>query len=271
MKPSVPSALVLPEKQNGLGPDDTSTTLLHARILRSKVFLHRLYGEYYASFREGLVDANRAMIVELGSGGGFIKEVIPNALTSDILPLPDVDQCFGAEAMPFADASVDRFCMINTMHHIPDIEAMFRECVRCLKPGGSVMAIEPANTLLSRFIFKHFHHEPFETGADWTLPPGTPLSASNQALPWIVFARDRARYEEAFPELALQTLRLHTPLRYLVSGGFTARQMLPGWMYPTMRFVDEVLLNPLHSLTAFAMTITLTRRAESAADTADSQ
>ena len=262
MKPSLPSALVLPEKQEGLGPDDTSTTLLHARILRDKVFLRRLYGEYYTSFREGLALPEAATIVELGSGGGFIKDVIPNAITSDILPLPDVDQCFGAETMPFEDASVDRFCMINTMHHIPDIEAMFRECVRCLKPGGTVVAIEPANTLLSRFIFRHFHHEPFDTAADWTLPPGTPLSASNQALPWIVFARDRARYEAAFPELKLQTLRLHTPLRYLVSGGFTARQMLPGWMYPTMRVVDDVLLKPLHGLMAFSMTITLTRQAD---------
>jgi SAM-dependent methyltransferase len=262
MRWSVPSALVLPEKQAGLGPDDTRTTLLHAKILREKVFLRRLYGEYYASFREGLDNPEAATIVELGSGGGFIKVVIPNAVTSDVLPLPDIDQCFGAEQMPFEDASVDRFCMINTMHHIPDIEAMFRECVRCLKPGGSVMAIEPANTLLSRFIFKHFHHEPFDTAADWTLPSGTPLSASNQALPWIVFARDRARYEAAFPELKLETVRLHTPLRYLVSGGFTARQMLPGWMYPAMRCIDEMLLRPLHGLLAFSMTITLTRQAD---------
>ena len=152
--------------------------------------------------------------------------------------------------MPFEDGSVDRFCMLNTFHHVPDVEAMLRECLRCLKPGGSVVCIEPANTLLSRFILHRFHHEPFDVSADWSVPEGTPLTASNQALPWIVFVRDRRRYEELFPGLPIESINLHTPLRYLVSGGFTGRQMLPGFLYPPMRFVDEVVLRPLHRLVA---------------------
>jgi SAM-dependent methyltransferase len=260
MKSSLRDAVTLPEKKEGVDLDDPNTTLLHAEILKQKVFLRRLYTEYYQSFHDTLEAPDDATVVELGSGGGFIKEIIPNAITSDIQRIPGLDQCFGAENMPFETASVDLICMINTLHHIPDTEAMFRECQRCLKPGGSVMMIEPANTLFSRVIYGKFHHEEFDTKAGWTLPEGGPLSTSNQALPWILFKRDRARFEEQFPQLSLEQLRLHTPLRYILSGGFTMRQMLPDWMYPGARILDEVILRPIHGITALSMTVRLSRK-----------
>ena len=257
MKSSIRNSLALPEKQDVTDLDDPNTSLLHSDILKRKVFLHRLYTEYYESFRDAIEAPDHAVIIELGSGGGFIKDVIPNAITSDVMPIPGLDQRFSAEAMPFESGSVDLFCMINTLHHIPDVSSMLKECVRCLKPGGRVVMVEPANTPFSGFIYRNFHHEPFDTRADWSIPEGGPLSSSNQALPWIIFKRDRERFQATFPELKLEGMRLHTPLRYILSGGFTARQMLPGWMYPAAYFLDEVLLRPFHGLMALSMTITL--------------
>ena len=37
------------------------------------------------------------------------------------------------------------------------------ELERCLKPGGKIVMIEPANTRFSRLIFRRFHHEMFES------------------------------------------------------------------------------------------------------------
>ncbi|MBT3192334.1 MAG: class I SAM-dependent methyltransferase [Verrucomicrobia bacterium] len=259
MSTSLRDSLALPEKQNVNDLDDPDTTLLHATILKKKVFLQRLYTEYYQSFRAALDAPEDAVIVELGSGGGFIKDVMPNAITSDILPIPGLDQRFDAAAMPFEPCSIDLICMINTLHHIPDVTAMLKECTRCLKPGGRVVMVEPANTPFSRLIYQNLHHEPFDPHSDWSVPEGGPLSSSNQALPWIVFKRDRERFETTFPELELESMRLHTPLRYMLSGGFTARQMLPGWMYPAAYFLDEVLLRPFHGIVALSMTVTLQR------------
>jgi hypothetical protein len=36
--------------------------------------------------------------------------------------------------------------------------------------------------------------------ADWSFPAVGPLSGANGALPWILFERDRARFEREFPQ-----------------------------------------------------------------------
>ncbi len=257
MKSLIRDAIALPEKQNITNLDDPNTSVLHSEILKQKVFLHKLYLEYYQIFQESLPSPENASIVELGSGGGFIKDVIPNAITSDILAIPGLDECFSVHDMPFEDTSVDLFCMINTMHHIPVVRTMFEEFVRCLKPGGKVIMIEPGNTCFSRIIYRNFHHEVFDTKADWTIPGGGPLSTGNQALPWIVFKRDRAIFESEFPQLTIKRLQMHTPLRYILSGGFTTRQLLPDCMYTLLSFLDKVLLRPLHGVLGLSMTIYL--------------
>jgi hypothetical protein len=119
--------------------------------------------------------------------------------------------------------------------------------------------IEPANTPFSRLVYTRFHHEVFDPAAGWILPDGGPLSTSNQALPWIVFHRDRDRFEEAFPRLEIALLQKHTPLRYLISGGFSLRQLLPEVLYPVAKFMDNMLL-PLYPLLALSMTIILHKR-----------
>jgi hypothetical protein len=45
--------------------------------------------------------------IELGSGSGFIKDVIPSVITSEILEIPSVDMIVSAMEMPFEDQSVD--------------------------------------------------------------------------------------------------------------------------------------------------------------------
>jgi len=249
--------LLMPERRETADLDDPATTLLHADIIRKKRFLRDLYREFYGVFRDSLPSTASAVVIEIGSGGGFIKEIIPSAQTSDIMPVPGLDLCFSATDMPFSDHTVDCFCMMNTLHHIPDAAAFFRECTRCLRPGGTVVMIEPANTLFSRFIYSRFHHEPFDPKGGWTLPPGGPLSMSNQAMPWIIFCRDRDRFEREFPALRIETTTHHTPLRYLLSGGFTCRQLLPDCLYPVATFTDHHLLRPFHDMLALFMTITL--------------
>lgn len=249
--------LLSTEKNEDADLDDPATTLLHAAIIRRKRFLRELYREYYTVMRDNLPPVDGPVVIEIGSGGGFIKEIIPTARTSDIMPVPGLDLCFSATDMPLGDQSVDCFCMINTLHHIPDPAAFFRECTRCLRPGGNVVMIEPANTPFSRLIYTRFHHEPFDPAAGWTLPPGGPLSTSNQAMPWIIFCRDRAHFERDFPALRIRAIARHTPLRYLLSGGFTCRQLLPDCLYPAATLADRHLLRPALPLLALFMTITL--------------
>jgi len=253
--------LKLPEIRNIKDLDDPATTLLHGRILRGKPFLRKLYVDVYEQFKNAVQQPEKKVLVELGSGGGFIKEIIPNAITSDILVGVDVDKVFSATDMPFENASVDAFFKFDVLHHITEPRKFFNEAQRCLRPGGRIVMIEPANTLWARFVFTNFHHERFDPKAGWDLSEGGPLSQANDAIPWIIFVRDRAIFERDFPKLKIVLLRNHTPIRYLISGGLTLRQLLPGFAYPVVRAL-EWLLSPANNLLGMFMTVIIEKNSD---------
>lgn len=249
-------ALRLPECREIQDLDAPETTLLHREIILKKPLLKSLYQDFYRRFREAVPGIEHKTCVELGSGGGFIKDVLPKVQTSDVLKLPGLDHCFSALCMPFTDSSVDAFFMIDVFHHVPDARLFLKNMARCLKQGGKIVMVEPANTAWGRFIYTHFHHEGFDPKAGWTLPPGGPLSTANGALPWIVFERDLEQFQHEFPELRLLGRTAHTPLRYLVSGGLTLRQILPGFMDRPLQWLEWVL-SPLNPCLGLFMTIQL--------------
>jgi hypothetical protein len=78
---------------------------------------------------------------------------------------------------------------------------LFDGAVRSLRPGGRMIMLEPWVTPFSRLIYGFAHHEPFAPAAgDWGFAAGDRLLAANGALPWIVFERDRSRFEAEFPK-----------------------------------------------------------------------
>ncbi len=253
---SVIEWLKLPETRNIKDLDDPATTLLHAEIVQKKKFLKKLYIDFYKEFEKAIPDPENKTLVELGSGGGCIKEVIGNVITSDILELPNVDKVFSALDMPFEDSGVDAFFMFDVLHHIAEPRVFFREAIRCLKTGGKIVMIEPANTLWARFIYKNFHHELFDPQAQWDLEETGPVSHGNGAMPWIIFSRDRGIFEKEFPQLRIVRMRNHTPLRYLLSGGLTLRQLVPSFTYPLIKGV-EFLLSAINNLVGMFQTIEL--------------
>ncbi len=248
-----------PEDTGSLTLDDPQTTMLHRRLIWTKPFLRVLYADYYRWFKKELEPRRGRLIVELGSGGGFIKKIIPSVITSDILKLPFVDKQFSALSMPFKAGSVDAFVMIDVIHHLKDVKKFFREVRRTLSPGGKLLAIEPANTLWGRFIYQNFHHETFDPSASWFIDQKGPLSAANGALPWIVFVRDRQRFQKEFPTLQILGITPHTPLRYLLSGGLSYKQLLPSWSVPAATTL-ETLLSPLNAWLGMFYKIKLEKR-----------
>jgi hypothetical protein len=116
--------------------------------------------------------------------------------------------------------------------------------------------VEPANTPWGRFVFKNFHHEPFEPSGDWYFESEGPLSSANGALPWILFCRDREKFESRFPQLKIRSLKQHMPFLYLISGGVSYRQLLPGFFYPLVWGMEK-LLSPFNRFLGMFLTVTL--------------
>jgi hypothetical protein len=136
--------------------------------------------------------------------------------------------------------------MVNVLHHLAAPRDFFHEATRCLRVGGVVSMIEPWVTPWSTFVYRRFHHEPFDPLAEhWEFPPAGPLSGANGANPWIMFVRDRTSFEREFPNLRIRLAEPFMPLRYLLSGGVSMRSLMPGWSSTFWQGV-EFLLSPLN-------------------------
>lgn len=220
--------------------DDPMRTLEHRELILGKACLKKIYVGWYHTLLREAADCPEGVKLEIGSGGGFFKEVAPEVITSDILDLPVVDKVFSAEQMPFEKEELAAIFMINVFHHIPDVRNFLKESERTLKSGGKIVMIEPANSPFSRLIYKNFHHEMFDERRDWTFPESGPLSGSNQALPYIVFKRDRKIFEAEFPGLKVEKIQLHTGLRYLISGGLSRNQLLPDASFGFIKAIEGV-------------------------------
>lgn len=221
--------------------DSVERTLQHRNIIMRKKFLRKLYEQWYGEFVSEIANLPNDIYIELGSGGGFLKELLPKVICTDLLDLPGNDMTFSALEIPFEDNSVGAIFMVDTMHHIPDMEIFLNEVNRVLKKRGKLIMIEPANSIWGRLIFKNFHHEPFDTKGSWIIPDTGPLSGANIALPWIVFERDIQIFNEKYPKLNLESIQYRNPILYLMSGGVSYRQLLPDFMYPLVNFIDGLL------------------------------
>jgi SAM-dependent methyltransferase len=243
----------------GRALDDPGTTEIRRRILRSKPFLRHIYEDWYRALAAAL-PGGEGRVLELGSGAGFVREVIPDALRSDLLPISGLDLVFDAQRIPCISGALRGIVMTNVLHHLPAPRRFLAEATRVLRPGGVVAMIEPWPTRWSRLIYTHLHHEPFDVAArEWVLAPGGPLSVANGALPWILFSRDAARLRHEFSELDIETLRPLMPFRYLVSGGIASRTLMPGWTTPAWRSLER-LLSPVDGWIGMFALIVLRRR-----------
>jgi len=215
-------------------------TATRRTIVREKRFLHALYVEWYKLII-GSLD-RKDQVLELGSGAGFLKDWLPDLISSDVFPVEGIDRVVDACDLPFDAESLDAIVMTDVFHHIPDVALFLKEAIRTLRPGGKVCMIEPWRTPWSEWIYTHLHHEPFlPESKKWALDfqEDAPLSNANGALPWMVFERDRALFEKKFPELVIQVVKPLMPLAYLLSGGVSMRSVLPGFTYSWIRWVER--------------------------------
>jgi hypothetical protein len=82
------------------------------------------------------------------------------------------------------------------------------------------------------------------------------LSSANGAISWIIFIRDREVFDRECPRLDVVRLDCHTPLRYILSGGVSMKQLLPSFTYGAVRFVENRLA-PFNKYLGMFMTIVL--------------
>jgi SAM-dependent methyltransferase len=239
--------------------DLPQTTLDSQKIINQKKFFKKVYQYFYRIFQKYSVNLAKGPKIELGSGAGFIKELIPDVITSDVIKLPICDRVINAEKIPYRDSTLSVIYLLNTFHHIKNPKKALLEFDRTLKKGGKVIMIEPYNSRWGRFIYKNFHYEGFdETISQWKIKGKGPLSDANNALPSVIFERDRDQYKKLFPHLELSVFTPHTPFLYLLSGGLKKNQFVPTGTFNWFKTFEK-FLSPLNKQLGMFVTIVLTK------------
>jgi SAM-dependent methyltransferase len=233
------------------------------RMLEIKPAVARCYRLWYDLLLRDLdsTPADGRVAVEIGSGSSFLHELRPGIITSDIVP-GNVDLVVDGRELPFADGSLRALFLTHVFHHIPDVERFLREADRVLVPGGVVSIVDETHTPFARFFFDKIHPEPYNDAAsEWSFPPGHTMLDSNQALAWMVFFRDRERFERVAPRLVFEQWRYLPWFAYLMSGGVNLNSLVPRPMAGLFEALDNGL-KPLDRFFAIHWHLTLRKRAQ---------
>ena len=120
----------------GMDIDAPETTELRREIIRRKPFLQAVYRDWYRSIAQAL-PAGEQPVLEIGAGAGFLQEVVPRAIRSDIMPLSELDVVLDACRLPFQSGVLRGIVMTNVLPHTimsAMTAAMAMERRDCIQP-----------------------------------------------------------------------------------------------------------------------------------------
>jgi SAM-dependent methyltransferase len=210
-----------------------------------KPLLQKLYADFYRLIAQNLSNLPDAKIVELGSGLGNIRDVIPNCLRTDLFPNPWIDQIENAYKLSFADGTVSDLILTDVFHHLRYPGTALKEFARVLHKGGRVIMLEPYMSALGLLVYGIPHHEPiavsktieWEAPEDWS-PENIDYYAA-QGTATRIFVGQKFRSKLAGWQ-KVETIPL-SAIAYAASGGFSKPQLYPASMLPVVKKLEKVL------------------------------
>lgn len=117
--------------------------------------------ERFAALAANLRAPNAGRVIDLGGGSGWVSELLSklgyHPITVDVAEIllrfgrdrfrreNRQFRCAVADMtrLPFRAQSIDAIVLLDALHHVPDMPAVFREAARVLVPGGQLLAAEP--------------------------------------------------------------------------------------------------------------------------------
>jgi SAM-dependent methyltransferase len=230
-----------------------------------KPMLQRVYRAFYEEIARWTLPGKEGTTLELGSGMGNIKEVLPACLTSDLFPNPWLDRVENAYALNWPDKAVQNLILFDVLHHLQHPGRALAEMARVVRPSGRLIIFEPGMGLLPRLIMRLFHHEPLGFGQpiEWNAPAGfDPASHSYYAAQgngWRIFVRREGLSENVLPAWRVLHVGREPGWAWLLCGGLRGPQLFPDALFPLVCFVERGL-RLLPSLFAGRLLVVLERK-----------
>lgn len=207
--------------------------------------LQEIYRGFYRLIAAQLDRTIEGKIVELGSGIGNVKMMIPDAICSDLFPNPWIDQVENAYQLSFPDKSVLNLILFDVFHHLEYPGTALAEFNRVLQPSGRVIIFEPYISLTGLLVYGMFHHEPVALNKkiNWIAPEnfdpwkGNYFAAQGNATR-VFFSRKYSGNLKGFD----MVYRKRIPaVSYIASGGYSKPQVMPDRMFGILDRMETVL------------------------------
>ncbi len=227
----------------------------HLAWTRKKVLRH-VYYDFYRLIQTCLADFSPSYpTVEIGSGIGTIRDIIPFCVTTDLLKTPWAQHIENAYSLSFGSESIGNLILFDVFHHLRYPGDALKEFWRALATGGRVILFEPGFGLLGKVVYRIFHREPTGLGEpiEWTAKrngfqgahsssgehnsSGEQSYYAAQANAWRIFKLGQG---ETNPWKVVRLLPI-TSLSYIGSGGFQGPQLYPSVAYPVVYRLDQIL------------------------------
>jgi len=235
-----------PKSAPNSAPDatDSEDPLLedHTQRILANAFLHAIYRDVYSRILVEVPADRYPRTIEIGSGGGFLKEHAPHVTTSDCIAGPKIDRVVDACNLQgaFEASSLDAIVGFNVFHHLPDAVGFLQGAQAVLRSGGRVALVEPWFTPVGQWFYRAIHHEPVLLDPnDWSIQGEGRLGGANSRLPTSVFLDGTQRIAQVAPHLSvIKCLPFHKWL-YLFSGGLRLNTRVPGSIAQALLRLDR--------------------------------
>lgn len=225
--------------------------------------LRQVYSDIFAEMA-GFVIAGDSL--EVGSGIGSMKEILPAVVTSDVEKTPYVDEQLSCYELAESGRDWANILAVDVLHHLRFPMRFFESAAGSLKPGGRVILNEPAATLGGRLFYRMFHHEPCRPSSlrdPFVLEPDDEKgNFANMGMGIALFVNHREWVEDELAKLGMRLihLRYRDLLAYPASGGFSKPSLLPVPLLRIFLAMEKRVPQSILSKLALRMTIVLEKK-----------
>jgi ubiquinone/menaquinone biosynthesis C-methylase UbiE len=214
------------------------------KIYQNKDLIKIIYNNYYKNIKKNIYLSDKKKILELGSGGGNIKKVIKECITSDQFKNKNIDRIENIYKINFKKNSISNIILIDVFHHLQFPSLALKEIHKVLIKNGRIIMVEPAMGLIPRIVYKIFHYEPngFNLKIKWNnIPKKIPSSNkyfAAQAIPWRAFFLKELNLKSKY---SIKLIKPFSDFAFLLSGGYSYKALYPKILYSLIKLIDKIL------------------------------
>ena len=214
------------------------------KIYQNKDLIKIIYNNYYKNIKKNIYLSDKKKILELGSGGGNIKKVIKECITSDQFKNKNIDRIENIYKINFKKNSISNIILIDVFHHLQFPSLALKEIHKVLIKNGRIIMVEPAMGLIPRIVYKIFHYEPngFNLRIKWNnIPKKIPLSNqyfAAQSIPWRAFFLKELNLKSKY---SIKLIKPFSDFAFLLSGGYSYKALYPKILYSLIKLIDKIL------------------------------